>query len=197
MRNVVAYVKTLDKTRPVTAAISRQFYEDKVVQHLDVVGVNRYYGWYRDSGRLEVVRTNTENDMANWRHKHPSKPFLMMEYGADTYSGLHQLPEYVWSEEYQISLMSENFKAFDNLRKKGWFIGEMIWNFADFMTAQTSARVGGNKKGIFTRDRQPKSSAHHVRRRYFALAQELDGYTLPEDLAPYVYTPVGNGTNYL
>lgn len=196
-KNVVAYVKTLDKTRPVTAAISRQFYEDKVVQHLDVVGVNRYYGWYRDSGRLEVVRTNTENDMANWRHKHPSKPFLMMEYGADTYSGLHQLPEYVWSEEYQISLMSENFKAFDNLRKKGWFIGEMIWNFADFMTAQTSARVGGNKKGIFTRDRQPKSSAHHVRRRYFALAQELDGYTLPEDLAPYVYTPVGNGTNYL
>ena len=53
-------------------------------------------------------------------------------------------------------------------------------------------RVGGNKKGIFTRDRQPKSAAHHVRRRYFALAQELDGYSLPEDLAPYVYTPVGN-----
>jgi len=48
-----------------------------------------------------------------------------------------QTPEYVWSEEYQVSLLSESFKAFDNLRKKGYFIGEMVWNFADFMTAQS------------------------------------------------------------
>lgn len=47
-----------------------------------------------------------------------------------------QLPEFVWSEEYQKTLLSEHFKAFDNLRKKGWFIGEMIWNFADFETDQ-------------------------------------------------------------
>jgi len=47
--------------------------------------------------------------------------------------------------------------------------------------------VGGNKKGIFTRDRQPKMAAHHVRRRYHALAIELDGaQTVPEDIEEYI-----------
>ena len=34
------------------------------------------------------------------------------------------------------------------------FAGEMIWNFADFMTKQEPRRVAGNKKGVFTRERQ-------------------------------------------
>jgi len=33
--------------------------------------------------------------------------------------------------------MSEHFKAFDTLRTKNFFIGEMIWNFADFKTEQS------------------------------------------------------------
>lgn len=48
-----------------------------------------------------------------------------------------QLPSYVWSEEYQTELFSRHFKAFDTLRKKPWFIGEFVWNFADFKTAQS------------------------------------------------------------
>ena len=32
-------------------------------------------------------------------------------------------------------------------------LGEMIWNFADFMTKQEPRRVAGNKKGVFTRER--------------------------------------------
>ncbi|KOB73977.1 Beta-glucuronidase [Operophtera brumata] len=46
-------------------------------------------------------------------------------------------PEYVWSEEYQLATLSEHFKAFDRLRRAGFFFGEMIWNFADFKTAQS------------------------------------------------------------
>lgn len=49
---------------------------------------------------------------------------------------MFQLPDNIWTEEYQLGVLSEHFKAFDNLRKKGWFIGEMIWNFADFRTDQ-------------------------------------------------------------
>jgi len=47
-------------------------------------------------------------------------------------------------------------------------------------------RVGGNKKGIFTRNRQPKASAHHLRRRYWALASELESAVLPKNLDHYV-----------
>lgn len=48
-----------------------------------------------------------------------------------------QLPAYIWSEEYQRDLFSKHFEAFDTLRRQGWFIGEFIWNFADFKTAQS------------------------------------------------------------
>jgi hypothetical protein len=33
--------------------------------------------------------------------------------------------------------MSKHFKAFDQLKAQGFFIGEFIWNFADFKTAQS------------------------------------------------------------
>lgn len=46
-------------------------------------------------------------------------------------------------------------------------------------------RVGGNKKGIFTRNRQPKASAYHLRRRYLKLANELYNTELPDDLYEY------------
>lgn len=47
-------------------------------------------------------------------------------------------------------------------------------------------RVGGNKKGIFTRQRQPKEAAWHVRKRYHSLANQLDQCKLPEDLFLYL-----------
>ena len=83
----------------------------------------------------------------------------------------------VFTEEYQVELMRENFKAFDDARAEDWFIGEYILSFADFMTKQEPRRVAGNKKGIFTRERQPKMSAHVLRWRYWKLFEELDGYT--------------------
>lgn len=51
-------------------------------------------------------------------------------------------------------------------------------------------RVGGNKKGVFTRNRQPKASAHLLRKRNFQLAVEIDDYrNVPEDV--YEYTNQG------
>ena len=47
-------------------------------------------------------------------------------------------------------------------------------------------RVGGNKKGIFTRDRQPKSSAFLVRKRYWTIAAELDSVAPPDNMLQYV-----------
>ena len=38
--------------------------------------------------------------------------------------------------------MEQNFKAFDELRKMGYLIGEMIWNFADFATPQGKNQIG-------------------------------------------------------
>ena len=83
---------------------------------------------------------------------------------------MHTLPAFVFTEDYQDGSLQGNFKAFDQLKGQGKLVGEMIWNFADFMTKQQTTRVVGNKKGIFTRQRQPKSSAFVLRRRYWDLA---------------------------
>ena len=74
-----------------------------------------------------------------------------------------QDPPFIFTEEYQVELMAMNFAAFNEVRKEGILHGEMIWNFADFMTKQEPRRVAGNKKGVFTRDRQPKLAAHVLR----------------------------------
>ena len=54
-------------------------------------------------------------------------------------------------------------KVFDEL---DFVIGEHIWAFADFATKQGTTRVIGNKKGVFTRERNPKRVAFAVKARW-------------------------------
>lgn len=51
------------------------------------------------------------------------------------YFFLIQEPSFVFTEEYQQEFLQEYHKAFDNLRTE-FLVGEMPWNFADFMTLQ-------------------------------------------------------------
>ncbi|MBQ9348574.1 MAG: hypothetical protein IJT94_14760, partial [Oscillibacter sp.] len=44
--------------------------------------------------------------------------------------------------------------------------GELVWNFADFQTSEGIFRVNGNRKGVFTRNRQPKSAAFVLKKRW-------------------------------
>ncbi|XP_069689806.1 beta-glucuronidase-like [Periplaneta americana] len=185
---VAEHIKSLDSSRPITMAMSASYSGDKAGEFMDVIGFNRYNSWYSNGGRTDTIIPNVMSEARDWFTKY-NKPIIMTEYGADTMPGLHISPEYIWSEEYQVTVLSKHFEAFDNLMKEGFFIGEMIWNFADFNTAQTYTRVGGNKKGVFTRERQPKASAHLLRKRYWAVAQELDNATPPSDLDEYIISP--------
>ena len=90
---------------------------------------------------------------------------MITEYGADTIAGLHSDPPVMFSEEYQCRFLEEAHRAFDVYP---WVVGEQVWNFADFATKQGVIRAGGNRKGIFTRQRQPKMAAHVLRKRWTA-----------------------------
>jgi len=184
---VASFTKQLDPTRPITAAmaIDHPIVGDGASAHVDIISFNRYNAWYIDVGRLDTITTRIMEDAREY-HAAYAKPVILQEYGADTLEGLHLLPVSVWSEEFQTQLLSKYFEAFDNLRNEGFFIGEFVWNFADFKTFQSITRVGGNKKGVFTRNRQPKASAHLLRKRYFQLASEIDNYrNIPEDIYEY------------
>ena len=52
---------------------------------------------------------------------------------------------------------------------------ELVWNFADFQTSEGVMRVNGNKKGIFTRQRQPKDAAFTFKRRWESLPLNYKG----------------------
>jgi beta-glucuronidase len=85
------------------------------------------------------------------------------EYGADTIAGFHRTPSVMFTEEYQCEFLDGYHKAFDT---KSFLIGEHVWNFSDFATQQGVRRIDGNKKGVFTRQRQPKMAAHLLRKRW-------------------------------
>ncbi len=105
-------------------------------------------------------------DLEAWGRVAPGKPLMFTEYGADTVAGLHDTPPTMFTEEYQVEYLRANNEVVDTFPT---FIGEMVWNFADFATSQGIVRVQGNKKGVFTRDRKPKMAAHTLRERWLAI----------------------------
>ncbi len=129
---------------------------------VDVIGINRYYGWYYEHGDTSVIKDQMITEIGKWRKK-CGNPVFVAEFGADTIEGLHSLPSESFSEEFQMEYLHENCEAFDSAEG---CIGEHVWNFADFKTKQGLTRVRGNRKGVFTKDRQPKLAAHFLRQRW-------------------------------
>lgn len=134
--------------------------ENKVASLFDIIGLNRYFGWYTDFANLSVVKDQLTKTLTEYHEKF-GKPILLSEFGADTIAGYHQLPALAFSEEFQIEFIEMYRKTIQNL---DFVIGEHVWNFADFMTKQGLQRFGGNKKGVFTRDRHPKMVAHYLKK---------------------------------
>ena len=97
---------------------------------------------------------------------------ILSEYGADTIAGLHGAVAEMFTEEYQVAYYEAMSECLD---ERDFVIGEMPWNFADFSTCQGPMRVGGNRKGLFTRDRKPKMAAHFFRNRWGKMEKAAHG----------------------
>ena len=154
--------QTDPQNRPVTVVGCQNRYErDRVICGMDVVLINRYYGWYNLSGDLEAAKYAFRKELDWWEKQR--KPIILSEYGADTIAGFHGATPEMFTEEYQVAFYEAISECLD---ERDFVIGEMPWNFADFSTCQGPMRVGGNKKGLFTRDRKPKMAAHYFRKRW-------------------------------
>jgi len=153
-----SHAKQLDPSRPVTIA-SVHSPADYTFDVVDVICVNRYYGWYTQPGRLDVAANKLSDELDQIHQKH-RKPIIVSEFGADSIAGLHSDPPEVFTEEYQAALLRAYIEV---IRSKEFTAGEHIWNLADFKTPQNYTRTVFNRKGLFTRDRRPKLAAHVVR----------------------------------
>jgi beta-glucuronidase len=161
---LAALTRELDPTRPITFVnvMLAPVGVDRISDLFDVLCLNRYYGWYVDTGDLAAAEAHLEAELRGWEQAY-GKPMIMTEYGADTVAGMHSVLAQPWTEEYQAAYLAMNHRVFDRIDS---FVGEQVWNFADFQTAVGIIRVDGNKKGVFTRDRKPKAAAHELRGRW-------------------------------
>ena len=149
--------------RPVTMVCCQNDYtKDITTRTMDVVCINRYYGWYNLSGDLDNAAYAFKKELDFWETI--DKTLILSEYGADTVAGRHGFAPEMFTEEFQV----EYYRTINGcLDERRFVVGEWPWNFADFSTQQGPMRVGScNRKGLFTRERTPKLAAHYFRDRW-------------------------------
>ena len=77
----------------------------------DLVMINRYWGWYLQTGDLDAAMAEARKELGRWAND--GKPIIVTEYGADTEPGMHRLPAEPWSEEYQVDYLDAMHTVFD------------------------------------------------------------------------------------
>lgn len=57
---------------------------------MDFICVNRYYGWYQNTGYLETIASCYIAELSEWKRAF-KKPVLLSEYGAEAIAGLTEV----------------------------------------------------------------------------------------------------------
>ena len=160
LRELVEEAKRLDDTRPLTFVNVKLNPAEGALDLIDVICQNLYIGWYTQFGDLEMTKKMVNDILEKIHGEYSNKPIILSEFGAGAIAGLHSDPPEMWTEEYQAELIKTYWKV---LTSKEYVTGGHIWTFADFRTPQSSRRTILNRKGIFTRIREPKLAAKIVK----------------------------------
>lgn len=126
----------------------------------DVLGRNRYSGWYSKS----VEDFGKQLDIE--RKAHPEWRVLISEYGADAKRGFHvENPARMdFSETYQV-FFHESY--LNQIEERPWIAGGAVWNGADFAS---HAKMGNiprvNEKGLVDYKRVPKDAYYFYQSRW-------------------------------
>jgi len=128
--------RKLDPSRLVAAACIMN--QDRLAEHLDVIGLNEYYGWYiKDFDELGTL-------LADWN---PGKPVIISETGAGALAGNHGAKTQLFTEEYMAEVYRKQIgviKTVDYIR------GISPWILYDFRAGRRANRYqrGFNRKGL-------------------------------------------------
>jgi len=172
-RAIFDHLRNLDPTRPTIAITMAAFSADDVaLEASDLIGINRYYGWYTDPGELSKAGSALEQEMDALFARY-GKPIMITECGVDTVEGFHATTAQMFTEEYQTEFLRVYASVAD---RKPFCAGFHVWNFSDFLTPQHHRRVILNRKGVFTRDRNPKSAAFFLRAHWTSLSRIAENH---------------------
>lgn len=156
-----ALAKAEDPSRPTVYAHCCASDTDRLTTHTDLIGYNRYYGWYPDKG--ETIGT-----WADGVHREtPGRAMAVSEYGAGA-SILHQQdparrPETTAGfhpEHYQALYHEKNWR---DLRDRPFIWASFVWVGFDFASdgRNEGDRPGVNDKGLVSHDRRTPKDAYY------------------------------------
>jgi len=94
---LIALARELDPTRLVTL-VSYVGHDETSFELCDFLCVNRYNGWYTESGRIADGMKLLSADLDRF-HELYEKPLLHSEFGADAVPGIHAGPPEMYTEE--------------------------------------------------------------------------------------------------
>ncbi|MFM9088305.1 MAG: glycoside hydrolase family 2 protein [Cyanobium sp.] len=140
----------LDRTRLVAAAFDNPRYdgatktfrlEDKLAEAVDVVGVNKYLGWYTP---FPLPPAEIKWDVA------ASKPLIFSEFGAEALSGKRGPDDvaHEWSEDYQAAVYRQNLEMFRNIPNLRGTAPWVLFDFRSPYRRQQTYQNGWNRKGL-------------------------------------------------
>lgn len=162
MSRLAEAARAADPTRLVAAAclINRDLFrvEDRLAAHLDVVGVNEYFGWYEPGFEgLDRLLSNTR----------PGKPLVISETGADAMAGQRGSASTLFTEEHQAAVYAGQIGAVS--RHADLVRGFFPWLLYDFRSErrQTPLQKGWNRKGLMGEDKATKKLAFDVLSKWY------------------------------
>ncbi len=162
-------VREWDDTRAVSSAMngasfkegdnSKIVLDDPLMEHLDIIGVNKYMGWYQA-----------------WREKPeatefvtlPNKPMVMTEFGAECVYANYGDGENLnaWSEDYMKQAYIDNLTAFENSPNLRGTAPWILFDFRSPRRAHAMYQQGWNRKGLISPEGNRKQ-AWYVMRDYY------------------------------
>jgi beta-glucuronidase len=153
MADLAATAKRLDPSRLTSAAclINRETFtiDDRLTGHLDVIGLNEYFGWYEpDFSGLDRLLANSK----------PDKPVIISETGADAAPGHHVAGRVLFTEDWQAEFYRQQIAR---VAAATYVAGLAAWLLYDFRTErrQTSFQRGFNRKGVICADKTTRKLA--------------------------------------
>lgn len=161
MRRLSDRARELDGSRLISAACLWNFVDlkidDRLTVHLDIVGINEYFGWY--SPEFENIITLFENTK-------PDKPIIISEFGGGAKAGTRGKVTEMYTEEFQEEIYK---KQVETLSKTPYVAGITPWILYDFRCPR---RMGKNqefynRKGLLSEDKTEKKLAYYAMKEFY------------------------------
>lgn len=167
IRALLERFKELDPTRLVTAALltlpsndPSVHIDDPLGEHVDVIGVNQYLGWYYGN-REDIAGTRWTSVFG--------KPIIFSELGAGAKFGHHGEPDEIWTEEFQAAVYDAQIEMVEAQTECA---GVSPWILKDFRTPMRTLpgiQDGYNRKGLVSEEGEKKLAFHTLQTYYNAL----------------------------